>query len=273
MRIKTACILLLVITTCLATTPASNRAKPQTTRTYQQMTAVEQRAFVREQARRLARLMSGRDYEFTPAFEAEIQKGVDSYVRRINNGAGDQLGKGDVRFVLERGQAVAPKLIGAFKAREVSPLIGLYLPLVESEYVNLQAPNEQGSVGMFQFMPQTGLHLGLSRADLLDVQKSADAAARYIAANIEQFRDDQMKEALAVLSYNRGAQKVEDDVAALVNEQNNACSICVLTEQRNKLDASFRRESVYYVPRFFAAAIIGENPQAFGLPTAPLSSL
>jgi hypothetical protein len=39
------------------------------------------------------------------------------------------------------------------------------------------------------------------------------------------------------------------------------------------LDKTFRSESVYYVPRFFAGAIIGENPQAFGLQTRPLSSL
>jgi len=38
------------------------------------------------------------------------------------------------------------------------------------------------------------------------------------------------------------------------------------------LDKSFRNESVYYVPRWFAAAIIGENPQAFGLSTRALSS-
>jgi hypothetical protein len=59
----------------------------------------------------------------------------------------------------------------------------------------------------------------------------------------------------------------------LVNEQNRACSICALTEQRNNPDSTLPSENVYYVPRFFAGAIIGENPQAFGLHTRPLSSL
>ena len=81
-----------------------------------------------------------------------------------------------------------------------------------------------------------------------------------------------MKEALALLAYNRGGTAVAADVAALVNDQNRACSICALTEQKDKLDKSFRNESVYYVPRWFAAAIIGENPQAFGLSTRALSS-
>jgi hypothetical protein len=45
-----------------------------------------------------------------------------------------------------------------------------------------------------------------------------------------------------------------------------------LTAERSKLDETFRGESVFYVPRFFAAAIIGENPQVFGLQGQPLSS-
>jgi hypothetical protein len=82
-----------------------------------------------------------------------------------------------------------------------------------------------------------------------------------------------MKEALALLSFNRGTGNVERDLVAFVNESNRACSICALTEQSDRLDANFREENVYYVPRFFAAAIIGENPRAFGLQTPPLSSL
>jgi hypothetical protein len=82
-----------------------------------------------------------------------------------------------------------------------------------------------------------------------------------------------MKEALALLACNRGEQKTARDLKALVNDQNKRCSICALTaEDSNKLDATFQNENVYYVPRFFAAAIIGENPQAFGLQMQPLSS-
>ena len=239
---------------------------------YQQMTLTQRAAFVTEKAREISRKMSGNDYEFTAAFEMEIQKAVDMYARRIGNNAGDSPGKGDVRFVLERGQTVAPTLIRTFKTHNVSPVIGLYIPLVESEYVNIESPNSMGAVGMFQFLPQTGEHYGLSATELLDVNKSADAAARYIADGINQFSSDRMKEALALLAYNRGGKAVESDLAALVNDHNRACSICALTEQKDKLDKTFRSENVYYVPRFFAAAIIGENPQAFGLQTRPLSS-
>jgi hypothetical protein len=39
------------------------------------------------------------------------------------------------------------------------------------------------------------------------------------------------------------------------------------------MDEYFREETVKYVPKFFAAAIVGENPQTFGLPIPPLSTL
>ena len=80
-----------------------------------------------------------------------------------------------------------------------------------------------------------------------------------------------MKEALALLAYNRGEQKTTSDLKLFVTDKTKQCSICALTAERNKLDATFQNESVYYVPRFFAAAIIGENPQAFGLKLEPLS--
>jgi len=249
------------------------RAQTAPTRLYQQMTLAQRASFVTEKSREISRKMSGSDYEFTTAFEMEIQKSVDMYARRIGNNAGESPGKGDARFAFERGQTVAPTIIKTFKAHNVSPLIGLYLPMVESEYVNITSPNAMGAVGMFQFVPQTGEHYGLSAADLLDVEKSADAAARYLGDGLSTFSTDRMKEALALLAYNRGGKAVEADIAALVNDQNRACSICALTEQKDKLDKTFRSESVYYVPRFFAAAIIGENPEAFGLTTKPLSSL
>jgi membrane-bound lytic murein transglycosylase D len=227
---------------------------------------------VASQARRIAAEMSGRDYAFTPAFLEDVQQAVNQYTRRIGADEGKTLGEHDVRAVLERGHVQAPIVMAAFKARNISPLIGLYIPWIESEYVNIQSPNSMGALGMFQFLPKTGEHFGLSAEDLLDVPKSADAAARYISKNLDQFKDDPMREALALLAYNRGEQQTARDLELLVNDKNRKCSICALMADRNKLDKSFQAESVYYVPRFFAAAIIGENPQAFGVQSQPLSA-
>ena len=238
------------------------------TKVYKDMSRAERLEFVQEQSRRIAREMSGRDYEFTQAFEIDILKAVSRYAERIDAPAG----KTDLRVVLERGQAQAPLINAAFRARHLSPIFGLYLPFIESEYVNIQSSKPMGAVGMFQFLPETGERLGLSVQDLLDVGKSADAAARYLNDSMEVFKGDPMKEALAVLSYNRGAQKTARELKVVLNDQNKQCSTCALTAERSKLDETFRSESVFYVPIFFAAAIIGENPQSFGLQQPPLSS-
>ena len=273
MKLQKLLLILLVLTFALAISPQKLSAqKASSARIYQQMTQTERSDFVATQARRIASEMSGKDYEFTPAFVEDIQQAVNQYTRRIGNAGDASLGKRDLRLVIERGQAQAPRLIAAFKAQNVSPLIGLYLPWIESGYENIQTPNSMGSIGMFQFLPKTGERYGLSADDLLDVAKSADAAARYITDSLDQFKDDPMKEALALLAYNRGGQQTARDLKLLVNDKNKQCSICALTADRNKLDASFQNESVYYVPHFFAAAIIGENPQAFGLQMKALSS-
>jgi hypothetical protein len=268
-------MLLLLLALILSLTVNSQKVSAQTTtsaRIYQQMTQSERSEFIASQAQRIANEMSGRNYEFTPAFVEDIQQAVNQYSRRLGKNGDISLGKRDLRLVFQRGQAQAPTLIASFKSRNISPLIGLYIPWIESEYENIQSPNSMGAVGMFQFLPKTGERFGLSADDLLDVGKSADAAARYITDSLDKFKDDPMKEALALLAYNRGEQQTARDLKFLVNDQNKQCSICALTADRSKLDEAFRTENVYYVPRFFAAAIIGENPPAFGLQSQPLSA-
>ena len=265
MNLRRITLFVVAIAACFATLPG-RVANAQSNKLYQQMTPAERAAFVSAKARSIAREMSGNDYQFTPAFEATIQRGIDFYVKRIDRP------EGNTRAMFERGQSSAPTINSIFKKHKISPLIGLYIPAIESAYINIQSPNEAGSLGMFQFTIKTGEHFGLTASDLLDVDKSADAAARYIMGSLKKFKDDPMKEALAILSYNRGAGNVERDLALLVTAENGACSICALTANSQKLDATFQNENVYYVPRFFAAAIIGENPQAFGLQTQPLTS-
>ncbi|HKO99457.1 MAG TPA: transglycosylase SLT domain-containing protein [Pyrinomonadaceae bacterium] len=236
-------------------------------KTYEQMSRAERAVFISAQMKRISRELSGTEYQLTPEFEQDIQKAVSHYASRLERSA-----KHDLRLTLERGRSHAPTLTAPFRARNLSPLFGLYIPFIESEYKNLESSKPMGSIGMFQFMPKTGENFGLTPQDLLDVAKSADAAARYITNSLESFKDDPMKEALAVLSYNRGVTKTLSAMKILVNDQNRQCSICALNADRTKLDEAFNHENVFYVPLFFAAAIIGENPQAFGLQTPPLSS-
>ena len=263
------------LATALFVTVAAVTAGGQTVpagKQYVDMSRAERLVFVSEQSRRIAREISGSEYEFTPDFEQDIQKALASYAQRLNKPANERAARTDLRVVMQRGTEHAPVVNAVFRARNVSPLVGLYIAWVESEYVNLETPSPGGALGMFQFIPSTGERYGLSAEDLLDVAKSADAAARYITDSVQVFSGDPMKEVLALLAYNRGAGKTSRELKILLNEQNKRCSICAMTADRSKLDETFRHESVFYVPRFFAAAIIGENPQVFGIQSQPLSS-
>ena len=253
----------IVLTAVLSLAIVDINCNAQTARPYQQMSAAERAHFVSKASKEIARRISDSEYQFTASFETEIQTALNEYAQRlsISNSATT-----NSHVIFERGQKHAPTIMTAFKARGVSPLIGLYLPWIESEYVN-ETVSPGGGVGMFQFLPQTGQSLGLTTADLLNVATSADAAARYLAKSMKSFEgDDNMKEVLAILSYNRGTNNVQTDLAQVSADRNLSCRICKLTEQGGKT------ESAQYVPRFFAAAILGENPQAFGLTSPPLSS-
>ena len=252
-----------VIVFLFASITETRAQKPQL---YKDMSRAERLVFVNEQVRRLGRAMSGNDYEITNDFAEDIRKAVTLYAERIGSE------KSNLLPVLERAQINAPLLISTFKARNVSPLIGLYIPWIESEYQNIQPADSKAAVGVYQIMPATGLTFGLTPQDLLDVGKSADAAALYIRNTLETFKDDPMKEALSLLAYNRGVGQTSRDLEFMLGDQKTLCSICVLTADHSKLDETFKYESVFYVPRFFAAAIIGENPTVFGIQMQPLSA-
>jgi hypothetical protein len=109
---------------------------------------------------------------------------------------------------------------------------------------------------------------------MCDVNKMAPAAAHYIADRMAELGDDSQSMTLVLLSYNRGANSVLESLRMLrETDANYERNFWTLFANREKLDQGFQRESAYYVPAFFAAAIIGENPQAFGLSMPPLSDL
>src|SRR5919106_6808142 len=72
---------------------------------YEDMSRAERLAFVGEQARRVAREISGSEYEFTTDFERDIRKAVTHYAQRIGKTVSNERGaKTDLHVVMERGQ-------------------------------------------------------------------------------------------------------------------------------------------------------------------------
>src|SRR5215470_1745160 len=148
--------------------------------TFQQRSAAEKQAYVKEKAHRIGAAITGRSSDLSPAYLALVAARVEAYAGRIGNNIQGAAGREDLRLVLERGAKYAPSFAKIFKARNVSPLVGIYLPLMESEYRN-ELVSPAGSSGMFQFMEQTALRFGLTAEDRNDPAKAADAAARYLS--------------------------------------------------------------------------------------------
>jgi len=101
---------------------------------------------------------------------------------------------------------IVPELKTIFAAERVPPEL-VWLAEVESGF-DARARSPAGAVGMFQLMPATAKHFGLSRWPL-DQRKqpepAAHAAAKYLRQLHEKFGDWR----LAVAAYNSGAGTVE----------------------------------------------------------------
>lgn len=245
-------------------------SNPRERRLYLQMSEEERNEFIYAQARVISRMMSNREYIFTDAVLPYIKKYVDGYARRVGNNSTAIWGE-DLNYLFGRACRLAPDIIREFNARGSPKVVGLYIPMIESEYREcLTSP--VGAKGLFQFMPATARGYGVDPGDRCDVKKMAPAAAKYIKDRIAEFGSDSMSVALGIAGYNRSPDSVRRDLSDVVNSKNKERSFWTLVANSDKLDRFFQNENIKYVPKFFAAAIVGENPWAFGLEMNPLST-
>jgi hypothetical protein len=258
-----------------AATPQDNaatRPAPGGAKRYLQMSPEEQKAFVEQQARHVSVQMGNRPYAFDDDSLRCIKDYVDVYAHRVGNNSRKLWGE-DLRTVFARARTqYAPHIIRAFNAHNVPPIVGLYLVMIETEYHNIHSENSAGAAGLFQFVGPTAHAYGVAPEERTNVEKMAPAAAQYMADRINEFGSDSMSVALAIAGYNRSPDSVRRDLRDVVNSQNEERSFWTLVANSNKLDHWFRDENVKYVPKFFAAAIVGENPDTFGLEMRKLST-
>ena len=235
---------------------------------YARMTDEERMAFVERQAMRITAMISN-DHNpelFDSEVIARIKTEVDAYARaRGSSGLwGVQL-----RFLFERAAPYAPHIIKSFNQENVPPVVGLYIVWIESSYVNIASENHARAMGLFQFIPGTAIQYKLMPSDRTNFEKMAPAAARYMKDRITDFGGDAKGVALAIANYNRGG--THQDLRKIIDAENPDRSFWTLLANKERLDQYFKSENSAYVPRFFAAAIIGENPGIFGVERPPLS--
>ncbi len=219
--------------------------------------------------------------------------------------------RSDLASVILRGRKSAAVINEEFSAKKLPSQIGLYTAMIESEFCPcLQSPI--GALGMFQFTASFGDDYGLATKknasptnpdDRCRPKLAARAAAAYYRAIIDKwFESDAIGLPLAISSFNRGEGNTKRhlaDVAAFWETPRISFWFLLETadELRVKLEKGsdsksdnhvdgdkesaelpryfqqFEEENIKYVPKFFAAAIIGENPKSFGIDTMPLSQI
>ncbi len=236
--------------------------------TYQQLSPTDKQAYVKTKAEHLGATIAQRPIEFSSAYLALVTARVEAYAKRVGVQTQGVPGKEELGLVLARGANHAATFAQVFQARNVAPLLGIYLPMMESEFRN-ELVSAAGSAGMFQFMPQTATRFGLSVEDRSDPAKSAAAVAQYLAGLQAKFAGDVW---LSLLSYNVGERTVEKMLGVVPEARGAACSICVLLGKKEVLGKDFPKEGENYTPSLLAAAIVGEHPQDFGLTVQPLSA-
>ncbi|HYP53043.1 MAG TPA: transglycosylase SLT domain-containing protein [Pyrinomonadaceae bacterium] len=244
-------------------------------KSYQEMSEEERLDFINQRAQHINIMIGGRSRSIPPDGLRAIKFWVDAYARRVgNNRAG--LWNGDTRFILERARAYAPTIIRAFKDHNVPPIVGLYIPFIETEYTNTPAENYAGAAGLFLFIPQAARAFGVEPSERTNIDKMAPAAAKYFRNNIMMFGDDPMSVALAIAGYSRAPESVMRDLRNVIlapNNNNKERDFWLLVSNEAELDNYFQNENKNYVPRFYAAAIVGETPRVFGIDAEPLSAL
>lgn len=237
---------------------------------YSQMSERERLDFVAEQEQRISGMMGERSVKLDESAVRTIKVWVDWYVSRI--GPSDKGETGAITAVYESAPPYVPLIARSFAARKVPVIIGIYLPVIESGYRPC-TESAFGARGLYQFLPSTAQNYGVSREEMCDVEKMAPAAAHYIADRMAELGEDSQSVTLVLISYNRGAEWVRDSLRQVRGAKNYSRDFWTLLANKDALDEPFRKETAGYVPSFFAAAIVGENPEVFGLKIPPLSTL
>ncbi len=240
---------------------------------YWELGETEKRAFIDEAAQNIAKMLGANPSAPTPERITWIKKHVEAYTAKRNS-LSTAPRRESIRAVYARASVYAPFIIQAFRARGLPPILGLYIAMNETDYHPCMK-SSVGAKGLFSFMPATAEIYGLQLAPVderCDPRKIAHAAARHFEELTRLFGRDSDSMTLAMLAYNSGEKRVTGAIAELKAKNVQPIISWTLLENNARLSVPLNAESQEYAPRFFAAAILGENPQRFGLEIQRLSA-
>jgi len=223
---------------------------------------------VDRELRRILQIFEANTYAVPRRFKERVAHYLDDWKSRPNA----------LRQTWERRRQYWPYVQRAF-IEEGVPEEMAYVAWVES-YFQPEICSWAGARGMWQFIPGTARKFGLSVSpdcegarpvsnagglcpcrgtdERVDPYKSTRAGAEYLGALLSEFGSESFM--LAIASYNKG----EDGMRRVLRQH----------KLRTRIQRDFwhmyhmkllPEETLEYVPRIIAAAIIGHNPQEFGL--------
>src|SRR5258707_2697164 len=146
-----------------------------TGRLYTNMNEAEQLQFVDEQEQRISAMMGERPVKLNQEALQAIKRYVDRYTARDGSVSNDP-GKENLNLIYARATSYVPLIARSFAARKIPIVVGIYLPMIESEYKPC-FENQIGATGLFQFLPSTAKNYDVARADICDVGERNPAAA------------------------------------------------------------------------------------------------
>jgi hypothetical protein len=108
--------------------------------------------------------------------------------------------------------------------------------------------------------------------DRCQPEPASKATAKYVKSLIASYGTQPTSVPLAIISFNSGEALNNDLKKTTESNADFQKTVWSLIADSDKFPKQFQAENVKYLPKFFAAAIIGENPEDFGLTLQPIST-
>ena len=210
----------------------------------------EEQLLVQREVRTVLRRFGAESYSVPPEFVERVSHFIEQFQTRD---------RAHVERVMGESQADLHLIQRIFEEAKL-PADLAYIAMVESAFL-AGSRSSQGAAGPWQFRPATARQYGLQVSedvdDRYDMEKSTRAASLYIRKLILDFGAGSSV-MLALAAYNVGPGKVRRAVRKVEDP----------IKQRNfwylYRTRALPTETREYVPKIFAAILIGRNPERFG---------
>lgn len=166
-------------------------------------------------------------------------------------------GRRSFQHWLDRKAVVEPLITGILDEAEL-PHELIYLSMIESG-LSSRAVSSVGAVGPWQFMPGTGKGYNLRNDWWVDERRDMEMSTRAACQHIEKLYAQFGDWALVLAAYNGG----ENRLARKIRQHGHD----------NFWEMRLPTQTTAYVPKFIAAAKIGQSPEKYGFETNEMKAL